>query len=70
MAISRYILTAIIAHKIDVSDKMCNALNFFVVLRYTRRLPGGELPQGGKRDHPGVRRFAPRNDMVDGSWLH
>ena len=28
----------------------------------TRRLPEGELPQRGKRGHPGVRPFGPRND--------
>ena len=28
----------------------------------TRRLPEGELPRRGKRGHPGVRGFAPRND--------
>ena len=28
----------------------------------TRRLPEGELPRRGKRGHPGVRGYAPRND--------
>ena len=28
----------------------------------TGGLPGGELPRRGKRGHPGVRRFAARND--------
>ena len=27
-------------------------------------LPEGELPRRGKRSHPGVRRFAPRNDSI------
>ena len=27
-------------------------------------LPEGELPRRGKRSHPGVRRFAPRNDSA------
>ena len=31
-------------------------------------LPEGELPRRGKRGHPGVRRFAPRNDAVTLGW--
>ena len=41
------LLSETFAVKIEVSAKMCHTLNFFVIQRYTRRLP---------------RRFAPRND--------